>query len=355
MLIGVQGINGNNNGAVGIASSIAGFLALNHNRKTLILQFLNNSADNAENSLLGNQRRIEICSDEDVQDGDEGMDYLFNRVEGSKLMDKDFTNACIPIIEKINHLFDVASITIDSKLDSTLLAKMEENEDNIVSRLIKSAAGDSDSEEIGIYSNIIFIIEPSNEEFAKKMNEFTDYTVYCVPQGFALANVKITDKKKEIIVVNDFDMDSKFNIKTMKKEYSVKKIYPVVHNVGYKDALLAGTLASFIKRNRECTKEDKNYWWYQSITDIVTFVSGKEKEQERLSTKSLEKEEVVKELHEFNQENCEVVEEESKKKRLFGSKPKRKLIGKKKKNVPSKESEVNTNSEIEESRKDTEE
>ncbi len=329
MLIGVQGVNGKSYGAVGIACSIAGFLALNRNRKTLILQFINKTPNSAEKLLIGNRLRSEqgnIDENDDSGYSDDGMDSLLRLVEGAKLMDADFSANCTPMNEKIKFLFDVANVTMSNDFIKDLMERMDEGENNIVERLIKSAADDEVQERVGIYSNVILIIESSNVKFAAKIKEFVDYSIYCVPQGFAQKNVRVADKKKEIIVVNDFDTDSKFSLKTMKKEYYVKKVYPVVHNVGYKDALLAGTLLSFIRKNRECEANDKNYEWKKSISEIVTFLVGKEVEPEKLYTKELKYESPNKELLDMESIPYQEIEEIPKK-TLFGPKRKRKVTG----------------------------
>jgi len=77
-------------------------------------------------------------------------------------------------------------------------------------------------------------------------------------------------EKNRIYLVSRYDENSRLNIKAIKKVYGVKAIIlPIYYSIEFSDAMSIGKSIEFFLKERNCSEQDINYKFIQSIRGTV--------------------------------------------------------------------------------------
>lgn len=74
--------------------------------------------------------------------------------------------------------------------------------------------------------------------------------------------------------MGDYEQESAYNARFLKKSYGVKHLYVMPHNVKYRDASIQGQLVRFAMRNIEPSKADVNEYMISSLYRLMTEMFG---------------------------------------------------------------------------------
>lgn len=132
-----------------------------------------------------------------------------------------------------------------------------------------------------MYDHIYVYIPLDAEAIYDIVKPFADAEVLFMPQNRMNVKKMLTDDT--FLVIKDYEKNSKYDIKFIKKQTGAKHIYEIPHNVGYRDALISETLIDYVHKNRNDMKTDDNFAFISSVFHLVgTFVLGKERIAEML-------------------------------------------------------------------------
>lgn len=242
--------------AAAITALIGGISAITKSKKTLVLQYTDQGAVSILDILSG--REIKENEIRDIYSYDDaGMDALLLRAETSDLTKEHYDECVTNLLEKEN-MFDVVRPT--SKPDL-----YEMTDDGALKSILTNARA--------IYDYIYVLIPADKAKRHDLVTGLTDEDIVIVPQGKDVGAVDIGNGKT-IILVKDYEADSRFDLGGMRKKYGAKKIYTIPHNVGFRDAVIQETLLDFILKNRKDIKGDDNYSLTSSLNELMErFVS----------------------------------------------------------------------------------
>lgn len=285
MIITVEGYNGKKNRATMTTAMLASMMAMKKGLKTLVLQLIDPNIDTVEGMLNGTGREKDVLRGQDSM-SDEGIDALLREAEVQKLMKSDFDQYCTSILTAEN-LFDVASITKNGNFTSFLEARSA-----TLQQCVENA--------MDVYECIIILLPTGMPHISKmvkdmqitvqdengepKKKSLVDKSIYCMRQGFMQ---KCEVSGDDIIyLLTDYDETSRFLGNDMakffcpkqsvfaKKSTRTERMYKVTRNVAANDASLSGTLARFVRENRQLDPEDSNFVWINDMTKLVGALTG---------------------------------------------------------------------------------
>lgn len=265
MIVSISDIRGNTKNSAIAAALIGGVSSIGKSKKTLICQFTEAGDTSAFDLLVGKSvRENEIQSQRSFQD--DGLDGLAIRAETAVLSKEHFQETVTPLLGKENML-DILKPSKNEKLGEVVGKEA-------FLRILKGAKD--------IYE-CIYVITPSkeqNEVMYNLVTSMTDEDLIIIPQGPA-KEVNLTNKTS--LVVNNYEPNSKFDLKSMRKAYKVKKIYTIPYNVACRDARVSEDLLDYVIKNRKDIKSDDNFALYSSICALVEkHISGKAEAEEEI-------------------------------------------------------------------------
>lgn len=266
MIVMFQGTNIDNHGVTGAASIAAIMSAAKYNRKTLYIQLTNADANDAEELLVGKKKQESQIIMETLRIEDKGIDALIRRAETSKLIKQNFDNACEALIN-FENMLDLASIT--KKVDFEINLTVRDV------RVILHHASD-------IYDNVFILLNGRNTTVMQEVLELADCIVTCIGQTPKKEPYNTFEGKRELKLVADYENSSQFSAMYLKKLYAAKKIYVMMHNSGYRDACLSGTLLEFVLRNISNSQEDENFLFIKHLTSLMEGIMDKEDWSEKI-------------------------------------------------------------------------
>lgn len=266
MIVMFQGTNIENHGVTGAASIAAIMSAAKYNRKTLLIQLTNAEATNAQELLIGKKMQESQIRMETLRIEDKGIDALIRRAETSKLIKQNFDNACEALIN-FENMLDLASVTKKVDFEINLTVK------DI--RIILHHASE-------IYDNIFLLLNGKNTGIMQEILELADCIVTCIGQTPKKEPYNTFSGKRELKLVADYENDSQFSSMYLKKIYAAKKIYVMMHNSGYRDACLSGTLLEFVLKNMANSREDENFLFIKHLTNLIEGIMDKEDWTEKI-------------------------------------------------------------------------
>ena len=260
MIITVEGTLNNNNNAAALIAALAPASVLEREKKVLILQLMNDNAENVETYLIGKQY-LNMTLDETAIDINDGMDALLVYMDNPNISPTIFSECTRSMVQSsTKNLFDVAASSRKADFEQEFLALQE----NIATFLHNAQ----------VPYNLVFILLPSNNPaLCEAVLEYSDINIICVPQG---PGDTFTPGKNNLFVCADFDPMSKFNAKSLAKHYNTKRIYQLVSCTGYHDALAEGTVLNFISTNYQNTRTDIYYDFSTELNHLIDAILGKD-------------------------------------------------------------------------------
>ena len=268
MLITVQGPDRRKIGIIGILASIT---ALNKSRSTLMIQLSNKTNYCIEQKMIGkimNSRNI--YGNDFSSKMEKGIDKLLRESATDICDDKLFTECCESLLVKKNNMLDIACVSQKATFEDEAISNFES-----IKTLLDNAQK--------VYE-YVYVLLPNNDELINKVMEIANFNIYCVPQNQGSNKALYTIKKKDFLVVTDFESGSMFNMNYIKKMYNIFTAYTVPHDIKYKDAFMTDNAYEFIRKNIDNAKNDDHYSFSSSLNALVaklTFSAPKEEESER--------------------------------------------------------------------------
>lgn len=290
MITMVQGTRNAENSSASTCASLAVISALKYNQKTLVLQLTKISVPEILSILIG-----ELKKEDAIIEGtgiyhinDKGIDALIKRAETSKLSKEHFDSSCDQLLNKANML-DVTAITTK---DDFLLTLQEKSVRNIFKYAKET------------YDNIFVLLDSEDKKIMPYIMRQADVIITCLSQSSTrdIYNVvaPITEeeaakeeqklkkkanpielqlkKKKadttELFVATDYENMSQYSTNYIKRQYSLKKVFKIPHNTGYKDACISGTLLSYFFKNIDNQTNDDNFDFMQMLNIFATAIFG---------------------------------------------------------------------------------
>lgn len=300
MVITVRGTDHNENKAAHMTAVLAATGAAAKSRKTLVMQVCRKA--NIEDLLIG-KRNAEV----DIHDigfiyEDTGMDALMIRI-GSIRVQKEHFDACCTSVMEDENMLDIAG---PSKRDD--IERMLIDEEDKFSVLLEQAKD--------VYDDIYIYAPGSNEALMEMLNKHSDLSIVCVRQG-SKESVKGIHSNS-IFLITNYDRDSIYSIRSLKKEYKIEKMYGMPYNCEFKDAYNDGNILGYLAKNEKISEADVNYLLINSIHNVLNlYLEDKEEEKELpLPEKTEEAEEVAENLDDFIEPSVEIKET----KKSFGRK-----------------------------------
>ena len=322
MIIEVQGTKARGGQAGAIAVMIAGMEAFSKGKKTLLISLRNNAPGNdIEDFILApadtaqtNDSMFGMASGINAKN----VDTLIRDADTNTLNNDSFDMAVTPIM-KIKNGFDFLGTTQESDFEKMLPRRVL-----LIDEIIEKAKK--------IYDCIIIYVSPKTGakqdycEVIDHINESVDKIVAIIKQGrrrnVIAANMPPADKTAYIIA--DYESESKWSVKRLKKDYSAQHIFILPHNIQFRDAKEDGVLPVFCRKNVEVLdgnqKADYNYPFMKELDNIVSFVDGGEKKEPFMLNEALVHEfgEKIPPVQKLEDYGIPVVTESTRKKGLFG-------------------------------------
>ncbi len=283
MVIGIEGTFKNRNQASALLGALAVYGYAKSQQRTLILQFTNKNDEAVENILIGQTiRNQSLIEDAAIPDVSIGMDPLVARTSNyDKKAFSEMTKALVTT--KKTNLFDVAYMSRKESFEEELGNRDQDVAERtgfgVINNLL-SAANEA--------YDVVYVLIPNEnkpDSIAKEIMHYVDKLIVCVGQGQReLYHTFENDNDrhmKEIVVATDFDFGSTYNSKMMAKLYGKNTVFGLIHNVGFKDAVIDGELLSWIAKNIKCPVYDKAYDCIHNIELLYNSLMGISKKKSK--------------------------------------------------------------------------
>ena len=272
MLYTITGWNLKDNGACTLSALLASYNALQRKRSTLLFQLTNPREISLENILIGKQlmdSRLDIL--DTVVFDDVGIDALLRMSKTQDLDQEAFQQAVTPIREGVQRLDMLkGSMKQDFELETM------ENFDVVIQAL--TAAQE-------VYDDVFILLPEENRPLCINFYENVDgaINIRCLPQRVPDRLVK---QKDFIFVLMDYEPESIFTARVIRKAIGLKTIYYFLHNVHLNDAAIQGTLLSFVEKNVNDSAQNDNFPLFDGIGKFLD--SWKEGRQEESGEEELQ-------------------------------------------------------------------
>lgn len=268
MIIEFQGSTRSGNDIGAVASLAAGTAAFAANKKVLLMSLKNhNINEDIEDYALPNMEDQLNSSRSFILDqfsfSDTGIDAAIRRAEAGRFKPENLDNCVTPAARKQNNM-DVLRSTKEIRFEEDLAQRWA------TIRAILETANES-------YDYVFVYIGSSYNEFVGLMNELADRIVVVVKQGRA-EPLPEADKQylnKTCYVVKDYEQDSRFGVRYLKKRYDAKTIFTLPHNVAFNDAMEGGGVLDFAARNASPEKGDYGYPLASELNKLMKYIADK--------------------------------------------------------------------------------
>lgn len=288
MIITVQGYNNKKNKANFVATALSAFLAMGTNRKVLAVNLMNSDTNTIERLATGIGNNQLALNDMESRLAEEGIDQLLREADVQKLMKADFDRYVTPVLRAENK-FDIATVTKNDTFEAQLMDKQSA----LVRMLIDAKA---------VYEDVVLLLPHDNKEVSDMVHSLTekvqkknedgetekplvDYSIYCICQGFPKAYD--VSGKNIIYLITNYEDTSMYKFSDIQRKYvgAMAGVTNVINNnniscmklsysVGANDATYAGSVARFVKNNRELNKDDINYNWTLDMRNLCAKLTG---------------------------------------------------------------------------------
>lgn len=282
MIIEFQGTLNNEQEAVKAMTFIAALNAFRTNKKTALFSFMGNKAS-------GNLEDIAIPPEvDDSQDtsgvnfanqfnfNDTGIDAILRRADTGRFTAEQLDNCVTPTVRDKNGL-DIVKTTKDSRFEEDLAARFD-----TIQTILECATS--------IYDYIFVYVSSQHRDFLEKMGNFVDKIVIVAPQGKVqpLSETVKSFPKKTGLIITNFDENSKYSLRVLKKAYGIASMTPLPYNIKFSDACESGAVISFAMKNVHPDKSDVNLDLVEQAKAAMHFIDGKADDTDVDLTKEIE-------------------------------------------------------------------
>ena len=185
------------------------------NRKCLLLSLCN--PDKGRN--IEDYAYAKYMDDIDTDDpdtmfhfDDSGIDALVRRAETSGLTDENFSNCVSPTMQT-EKAFDLIESSKSDGFEDDIAERF-----HIVREILETAGT--------MYDYIFIVSDSTNPKLTKCVKDISDRIVTVVRQTNAISPVHLDEDEadKNFFLVGDFEPDSAYNMRFLKKSYGVKHL-----------------------------------------------------------------------------------------------------------------------------------
>lgn len=270
MVIVFQGTQEGKHGTAAAMVTAAAFQMARSNKKIAIMSFCDNEKkNNIENFAFTAENMPDIGNPlmelGDFEFNDTGIDALIRRSETGVLSKEHFSTCCMPAI-KMTHGLDVIGTTNSEEFENDIAARFD------VAKGVINMANE-------IYNFVFVLADSQHKDLTEKLDIVADKVVVIVRQAKADAELGFSPEiaEKVSLLVADYEDESAYSVRYLKKGYKVKKLYVMPHSVAYRDASTNGSLVRFALRNASLdeTKGDINYGFSSSMKLLLDNICGK--------------------------------------------------------------------------------
>lgn len=238
------------------ALAVTSMLALNQSIK-MLLTHNHYRHSTIERTLLGYQgNRSDLSTLDDM-----GIDAVsrfikFNQVESS----------CVE---------NYATTVVKGRLD--LLTGTRQTNESLyykdVNHVIELILKEAQSQ----YDLLVVDVSAGDNHLSEKILENCDLVLVNLNQNIHVLEDFFSGQysfKKCLYLISMYDITSSFTLKNLVRKYPQLKgrVIPVPYTRSFGDALNKGDVVDYMARNKNCTKEDKNFQFIQSIKEIEGFI-----------------------------------------------------------------------------------
>lgn len=285
MVIQVRGTNLNRNKAAHMTALFAATNAILYSKKTLIIQL--DSKPSIEDILIGKELSETQIMDEHSFE-DIGIEALMIRARSRSIRKDVFDTCCRQLLESTPNLLDIAIGPKNDQFEEELLAEYDRDIDGEGSYGDYKYKGEAQFAEIidqakKIYDDIYICTNPYNHKMCEMVNRYTDTQIICIRQGKKetiedlLANKENPNEPGDyMLVCTNYDFESMFTYKYLKRMYDAKFVGYVGYNAEYKDAYNMGNLLEFIERNASISEDDVSYALFNGVKKIMDRINNGE-------------------------------------------------------------------------------
>lgn len=265
MIITFQGTAAGKHNAGAIAVMFAALTSFRTNKRCLVMSLCN--PDKGRN--IEDYAYAKYMDDMDTNDpdnmfrfDDSGIDALVRRAETSGLNEENFSNCVSPTVQTERAL-DIIDSSKNDGFEEDITSRF-----HIVHEILDVAST--------MYDYIFIVSNSMNKTLTKYVGEVSNRVVGVVRQTNAIAPIKVNKdaEDKYFFLVGDYEQESAYNARFLKKSYGVKHLYVMPHNVKYRDASIQGQLVRFAMRNIEPSKADVNEYMISSLYRLMTEMFG---------------------------------------------------------------------------------
>lgn len=257
----IRGTNECSNRCERVAVSIATCAALRFNKRVLVLPLT--TAYDPTDILLGSKIKENRVKSRGYVFDDTGIDALLRRIEQGPIDASGFSGVCLNIAKEGN-IFDIASNSKRQDLNEYIPAIEVQ-----LSKIFKHANK--------VYDLVIVLGNAADEEALKTLEKITDTEITVIAQG---PKTEFTCKPDTLYAINNYDSDSVFDYKKMKKLFGISsdtKMYPFPYNIRFKDACRESNAIEFLGSNVNEDPTDANYLFLEQLKRLTGAALGIEK------------------------------------------------------------------------------
>lgn len=256
MITLVYGTQVSKNNAPQILSALAFETAFGLSRKTLILQFYQKHP--VENLLIGKQTLVGEL-DDGITD-DTGIETLIRKTRSKGLKEEHFTTYTKQVVSSTQseNFFDVATVAKLADFRNEIVKDGE-----IVRELVETASR--------VYNSIFILADGKDEEMITMLSKVAEKKIICVEQGNK-QGVYCADNTT-IYLIPNYDEESIYSVKTLKKSYAASQIFEIPYEVGFNDACKQNNILRFLYENNH-SADSQTGALVKALKEIAAHLAG---------------------------------------------------------------------------------
>ncbi len=208
--------------------------------------------NNLEGPLIGYQS----IKHKDEFFRDVGIDALIRSLKSAPLDEETIENCCFSLL---NNRLSLLPGTMKNNKDY-----FHEDMEKLVINMLRY---------IEVFHDLVFIdTNPGMNDLTRKVIHEADLLVVNLNQNLNMLNhvlkEPLFEDKKTFYLIGNYDKASKYNIYNLRRMYKKlnrKNSSVIPYNTEFQDAISDGELIDFVKRNLQCGREDKNYYFINQL------------------------------------------------------------------------------------------
>lgn len=261
MIISFIGTNKGNNHCKRAAATLGSLLSLNNNKKVCIIQIFN-SDTGIEHLLMGKTYERNQINALNIGVDETGIDGMIRKASSARLSKDDYLASCRAMLNSENRL-DVLGVSRTKNFMELIPAENR-------TELIKAIIHDAEK-----YYKYVIVVLPNDEDIAGRFITESDINICCVRQ--ADHEEPFLNDKKNVFLVSNFDPESKYTLKEIKKEYHdddpKAKVFAMPYNIHFQDACFGKELLRWIYKNYNAGVNDFNYLFMEKMQLFTDYIS----------------------------------------------------------------------------------